>query len=524
LFAESGATEGANTVIQTQQTLHAPGPLHANDPDPVYLYAAMGDISGLTLFAGKPAQIVAGANITDIAFYLQNNHASDTSLVVTGLDLIAYDPNSPLLTAAQATGNTLDSGSGPEAGDIQVGGPGTVEVLAGRNFNLGVGAAGNDGIGVGLTSIGNARNPYLPATGASIIAGAGIGVSSGLAGGAVDFPDFILQFLNPLTAGAEAATYLSDLAPLLGLTNAGTAQSWAAFTALPAGQQDALALDIFFDVLRDAGRDHSLTTSSGFGNYNAGFAAIAALFPGHAWSGDVSLTSREIKTASGGDLSLFAPGGQLTVGFNVSGSQPVDQGILTEDGGNIDLFTRDSVIVGTSRIFTLRGGNEIIWSSTGNIAAGASSRTVQSAPPTRVLIDPQSANVQTDLAGLATGGGIGVLSTVAGVPAGNVDLIAPAGVVDAGDAGIRSSGNLNISAVQVLNAGNIQVGGSSVGTPAPVAAPNIGGLVSASTAAAGATNSAISDANSQTKALAAAQPTELPSIITIEVLGYGGGS
>ena len=66
-----------------------------------------------------------------------------------------------------------------------------------------------------------------------------------------------------------------------------------------------------------------------------------------------------------------------------------------------------------------------MWSSVGNIDAGASSRTVQSAPPTRVLVDSQSANVQTDLAGLATGGGIGVLETVIGAPPGNVDLSRP---------------------------------------------------------------------------------------------------
>ena len=59
---------------------------------------------------------------------------------------------------------------------------------------------------------------------------------------------------------------------------------------------------------------------------------------------------------------------------------------------------------------------------------------VQSAPPTQVLVDPQSADVQTDLAGLATGGGIGVLATLAGVAPGNVDLIAPVGVIDAGRA------------------------------------------------------------------------------------------
>src|SRR5262249_58447364 len=101
--------------------------------------------------------------------------------------------------------------------------------------------------------------------------------------------------------------------------------------------------------------------------------------------------------------------------------------------------------VGHSRIFTLRGGDIVIWSTLGNMGAGASSKTVQAAPPTRVLVDPQSGDVRTDLAGLATGGGIGVLASVKGVPPGDVDLIAPAGVVDAGDAGIRVSGNLNIS-------------------------------------------------------------------------------
>ena len=92
------------------------------------------------------------------------------------------------------------------------------------------------------------------------------------------------------------------------------------------------------------------------------------------------------------------------------------QGIFTQDGGNIGIVTDGNVNVGTSRIFTLHGGNEIIWSSSGDIAAGASPKTVTSAPPTRVLIDPQSGDVETDLAGLATGGGIGVLATLAMCP------------------------------------------------------------------------------------------------------------
>jgi len=148
---------------------------------------------------------------------------------------------------------------------------------------------------------------------------------------------------------------------------------------------------------------------------------------------------------------------------------------------------------------------------------------VQSAPPTQVLIDPTSGNVETDLSGLATGGGIGVLETVADVPPGNVDLIAPSGVIDAGDAGIRSSGNLNLAATKILNANNIAASGTTTGAPPappPPAAPNISGATSASAAAA-ANNSAAQ--NATTNNSSSTMTEEAPSIISVEVLGYGGG-
>ncbi len=526
LFAESGATQGTNVLIQTQQALHAAGPLHATDPSPVRLYSAGGDISGLTLYAGKSADVVAALDLTDLSLYLQNNRAAAISLVAAGRDLIAYDPNSPLRLAAQAAGNQLLPSSGstpgpgtgnPTAGDLQLGGPGTFEVLAGRDFNLGVGTPAADGTGAGLATIGNTRNPNLPFAGASIIAGAGMGGTA-----LPDFTAFNAEFLNPATAGAEAALYLPTLGSALGLpAGTGLPQLWTAFNALPAARRDQLSLGIFYLVLRDAGRNHLDPTSPAY-KFQSGFAAITALFPGTR-TGDLTLTSRAIKTTSGGDISLFAPGGQLTVGLNVAGGQSADQGILTEHGGDISIFTGTGVNVGTSRIFTLRGGNEIIWASAGNIAAGAASKTVQAAPPTRVLIDPQSGDVKTDLAGLATGGGIGVLASVAGVAPGDVDLVAPTGTIDAGDAGIRSSGRLNVSAVQVLNASNIQSGGASTGVPVPAAAPSLGGLAAAVSSSSAATSGAAAEAarNEERSSLGA---ESLPSLITVEVLGYGGGS
>ena len=514
-FSESGSTLGAFGVLQTKQALHAAGVLHANDTNPVHLYAGTGDISGVTLFSPKQTRVVAGRDITDIALYVQNTGTEDVSVVASGRDIIAYDANSVLRSAARLSGNLISSADSTLAGDIQVSGPGVLEVLAGRNLDLGVGSNNSDGTGVGITSIGNGRNPSLPFSGASIIAAAGIGPSFDLGSSALNFDAFIAQSIK----GANGARYLTDYAAASG----SSVSSVTAFDALSPEEKKRVALEIFFIVLRDAGRDHNLVGSPGFGNYAAGIAAVSTLFPAGAALGDITTQSRDIRTKSGGDISIIAPAGALTLANSVIGSPLAPPGIITESGGNISIMTKNNVDIGISRIFTLRGGNEIIWSSAGSIAAGSSSKTVQSAPPTRVLIDPQSGDVKTDLAGLATGGGIGVLATVAGVLPGSVDLIAPIGSIDAGDAGIRATGNLNIAAVTVLNASNISVGGTSAGAPAApaVAAPNVTGLAASSNTSGAATAAATSTTADSHKA--APPPDDLPSIFTVEVIGYGGG-
>ena len=631
LFAESGATSGNAVVLQTQLALHGARPddtpdaashvLHGGDPEPLRLYALDGDISGLRLFSPKAARVSAGRDISDIGLYIQNARPDDISVVTAGRDITAYAPSSGLRTAA------AKSGLGallPQSGDIQVSGPGALEVLAGRDVNLG--AADNtaiNGLSAGITSIGNTRNPRLPFAGADLV------VAAGVAGnGELDFPRFIAEFLNPATAAGGASRSLAALGRLMHVTpdpanpQAGERAIWEAFEQLPDAQQELLALDVFYLLLRDAGRDYNNDASPGFGNFNQGYKAIAtlfnrrlvlssedgtgfvdrylnpvsgganaarylpelgkllnpagagtneqiwtafrqlspdrqtelvlrifsqalddaagrvtpvagqgaapvtpakvveALFAGQQWRGDIELTSRSIRTKTGGDISLLAPGGALNLGFDLPSTRLAPPGILTEYGGNIGIFTHESVNVGALRIFTLRGGNEIIWSTVGDIAAGRASKTVQSAPPTQVLVDPQSANVKTNLAGLATGGGIGVLATVAGLPPGDVDLIAPVGAIDAGDAGIRASGNLNVAARVVLNASNIQTGGTAVGTPPPPAPPNISGLASAANTSA----SAASGASEVSRRTVTESPvTVLPSLITVEVLGYGGG-
>ena len=74
------------------------------------------------------------------------------------------------------------------SGEAFQAGPGTLEVLAGRDLNLGVSTTtSTNGTGLGITSIGNQSNPYLPFAGSDIIAAAAIGGSDGLDSSSLNF-------------------------------------------------------------------------------------------------------------------------------------------------------------------------------------------------------------------------------------------------------------------------------------------------------------------------------------------------
>ena len=504
LFRESGGTVGL--VLETKQSLHDSSLLHRDDDSPLLLYAGGGDISGLTLFSPKAANIFAGRDIADVAFYIQNLSATDTSVVAAGRNILPYSTSSLLRVDATGTGNVLNVNAGPLAGDIQIAGQGSLQVIAGGNIDLGTGANNADGTGSGITSIGNTRNPYLSAQGANLLVAAGVATTSGLADSALHLGEFIELYVTT----EKGREYLKEISPDL------------VFENLNSEEQARVAMEVFHFILRDAGRAYQET-----GNYDSALAAIEVLFGALEEGelpppGNILTRARDIRTTQGGNIDILTPDGGLTLANSTFGNTLSPPGIITEAGGDISIFARNDISIGIGRIFTLRGGDEILWSSEGNIAAGSSSKTVQSAPPTRVIIDPQSAAIQTDLAGLATGGGIGVLASVAGVKPGNVDLIAPKGFVDAGDAGIRSAGNLNIAANQVLNAGNISTGGTSTGTPATVSAPVAVNTVSNATNAAAAAANPTPPATNEAPANTEVTPVDTSSTISVEVIGYGG--
>jgi hypothetical protein len=171
------------------------------------------------------------------------------------------------------------------------------------------------------------------------------------------------------------------------------------------------------------------------------------------------------------------------------------------------------VLLGLSRVMTTGGGDILIWSAEGDINAGRGSKsTVVYTPPKRTYDNYGSIQLSSQVP--STGAGIATLNPIPEVPPGDIDLIAPLGTIDAGEAGIRVSGNVNLAALQIVNAANITVQGTATGIPI-VQPPNISGALTASNAAGAAAQQATTPQQGPGNAQ--------PSIIIVEVLGFGGG-
>jgi filamentous hemagglutinin len=447
------------------------GARHASDALPALVTAGR-DIVSLNVSIPKAAQVSAGRDITDLTYEGQNLNPTDLTVLSAGRDFV-------------------DSLS--RASDlVEVGGPGAVDVVAGRNVDL--------GFSEGIATIGNLKNPNL-----ATAQGADLTVVAGLTQEA-DFGGFLKTIIDPssvymqtLVNYVEAQTGESGLTP---------AQANDAFTAFTVNQQRALIDQVFFSELLLSGREANATPGAGFAR---GYAAIDALFPMSRTStlaagatspyvGDLSLTFSRLYTISGGNISLLVPGGQIDVGLanpppGVPPRQPSQLGIVAQGAGDVDIYSKGDVLVNASRIFTLGGGNILIWSDEGSIDAGRGSKSSLSVPPPQIVFDALG-NPTLSLTGAVAGSGIRTIQIDPSVPAGNVDLVAPVGTVNAGDAGIGAAGNINIAAQTVLGASNINFGGSATGVPAQVS--NIGASLAGASAAAGSTtNAATASANQE---------------------------
>ena len=468
--APGSIATAASPISQTLiDTTAFTGDIHAGDSQPALVTAGR-DVTALTLSLPKSGQVVAGRDIVDLTYAGQNLAATDQTVLMAGRDF-AYT-------------NTYGNAG------ISVGGPGALDILANRNVAL--------GFSPGIVTTGNLLNANLPTA-----AGSDLTIVTGL-GTAPDFAGMLTKIIEP------SAVYQTELVDYVEMQQGASKLSFAAaetaFRGFTAARQLPLIDAVFFNELALSGRAANATPKVGF---SEGYAAIDALFPGSrsgaagtasdAYAGDLTLQFSRIYTLSGGNINLVVPGGHIDVGlanpppFLVSRA-PSTLGIVTEQAGDLDIYTRGDVNVNASRIFTLGGGNILIWSDQGSIDAGQGAKTSVSAPPPSILINADG-TVSLNFSGAASGSGIRTIQTEPTTPPGNVDLIAPEGTVNAGDAGIGAAGNINIAAASVIGVSNINFGGTAAGVPAQVS--------SIGAALAGASSASSSTTNSSTNALAA---------------------
>lgn len=419
--------------------------------------------------------------------------------------------------------------------------------------------------GEGIITVGNDWNPYLPKQGANITALFGVGKGA-------DYAALREAYVAPGSApnalggyGVKLVAWMQKnaadrLQAKFGTTDVTGEQAYDAFLSLAQIRQRLFLNQVYFDELRAP----SVKDGPSYLKYSRGYAAVNTLFPASLGytangleggandgvtvrTGDLDLRLAAIETVNGGDITILGPGGRVLAGSVVSTAQqaarrnyvgfalhspphdnrgigraetaPIEaippgyEGVITQRGGAINTFTDGDFLLNQSRLFTVKGGDITMWSSNADLNAGQGAKTTPNFPPVAIKIG-KNAYVEVDQPGATSGAGIAALPPGAGIEPPNVYLLAPRGTVDAGDAGVRAANEISVAALRVVNADNFKAGGTMTGIPT-VQAPNIGGLTEASNSAGAAAQQAATPSQGS--------GNTQPSVIIVEVLGFGGG-
>ncbi|SEH66038.1 filamentous haemagglutinin family protein [Magnetospirillum fulvum] len=578
-------TVNSRTTLATLNLYHNQDITHRDDKNPLMVFAG-GDITDVTLVSPKQARVVSGGDIVNMVFFGQNLSATDITRIAAAGDITAtsaivasstISPAGPSVSAAVVQGNTFVIG-GPGSFFLEAGGN-IGPFLNSANVTIDMKGMGTDwksyAYGGGVLSVGYDWNPWLKDA-VVTSGGADLYVMFGLGKTGPAYDSFREIYVNPTNAGALTwggygadlvawmqARHSEELTDAYHTTDISDDQAYAEFLKLsPLEQRVFLLSKVYFNELKQV----AVTTSPSYQKYSRGYDAVNALFPAangytangleggasdtaRVHTGDLDLRLATLQTTRGGDIRLIGPGGDILAGSVVRTSTQAErrnyywpiytgengwanyrtvridsipvglEGIITLRGGEIDSFTDGSLVLNQSRLFTQNGGDIVLWSSNADLNAGQGPKTSANYPPISLRFDWNLFAEIDEQAGVA-GAGIAAFQPEAGITAPDVYMLAPRGTVDAGDAGIRVAGNLSILAYQVRNADNISVAGQSFGVPVAVG-PNLGALTSASDTAAAAAGAAEDAARVSRQT--GPRNTDLPSIITFEVVGYGGG-
>jgi hypothetical protein len=561
------------------------GNLHENDTDPALFYAAGGDIvnfqTGETIYfgggtnepqsswyiAGKPVWIRASNDIVSTgtrpdsypnagAFAVQENQQRDGfTNAINGNSINYWSSGNLFFNTSTTSVSEIIAGRDILSAYAYVGGPGTLDVQAGRNlYQASYSLGGQQVLYFGsLKSLGDnliTGSPLNTSAGANVYVDAGVGAAG------PDYTAFATLFIDPANQGkiaiptadpkAKAAVQaeITDLLVALLQKNLGykgnADGAFAYFKTLSVTEQSAVSRAMFYAVLQFSGASEANPNSVYYKSYVLGRQAIDTLFPSNGtettpgapvgYTGDITMysgTVHGIETSSGapatfdggiatlfgGNVQVLDPGGATVFGITGGPAPGNSSGIVTYGAGNIDIYALDNVLLGQSRIFTTGGGNIVIWSSSGDINAGIGAKTTVVYNPPVLIYDSEGGITETPPAS-TSGAGIATLQPLPDVPAGDVNLIAPGGTIDAGEAGIRVSGNLVLAAARVVGTANISVKGSTSGAPS-VTVASLGAVEAAGAAAGAASSTAQSQGNKN-------DTTDAASVLDVEVVSIGG--
>jgi filamentous hemagglutinin family protein len=549
-------------------------PVHAGDTAPNLIVARDGAIRShpgsagfWTLELAKPAVFRAGTDISNLSVRVQNIATDALTSFQAGRDIVQ--------------GELRDFTGRFAANDqriFEIWGPGSAEFVAGRNISLGTSA--------GIETIGDTKNAALASQGAALRLLVGTGgepaydrfIDVYLSTRPSAYRDELNAFLAQVeasraafpTSNAEphelpipAGKYGGELAQFLQRSGIPVVSGdpVGTFRGLDRPLQRAFLTQVLFRELKDWGTVSETADRADRLNYIRAYTAMdtlfalgdplgvragglapgaltqtirnfltiadpraandaqvqlfGTLFPQVQRRGDISLLLSQVQTLAGGDLSVVAPGGDINAGAadaDVIDKKPSDLGIVTARGGDINIAVDNDLLVNSTRVFALQG-DLLVWSSNGNIDAGKGAKTVTSVPDPITRIDPNTGNTIIEFPPAVSGSGL---------QGENAALFAPRGAVNAGDAGIRTSGDLTIGAVEIVGTDNIDVGGIEIGFSttevAPVAPPGAAAASSAATKGVESQTSMLGEENElgERKILG----TEV-RFISVEVLSFG---
>lgn len=477
-------------------------PLHQFDIEPNLLSARNGDIRNLRIESAETVLLVAGRDITRVSTIAKHANEGDTSLVSAGRDIVQATVRNPVTGGVTQASSTIYSFAGP----------GEFSFIAGRDIDLGTSS--------GIVTNGNENDPRLPGGAGSVNLLAGIADTGGLSAFVAAYSD---TYASALQTNLAAQVDHGRTIP----TGMSPAQQ---FASLDTKDQVRFAAEVLFDQLQQSGVAASSPDSGQFEDYSQGFSAIETFFPGMNYDGDVRTPLSTVQTREGGSIRVLAPGGIVDAGLTATegvggtGNFKSDNqlGFIVFREGDINAFVHDDFNVNSTRVFAQQGGDILIWSSTGDIDAGRGAKSAATIDVPAPSFDAFG-NFLDKPPLQVVGSGIRNFAP-SDIEPGTLYLFAPRGIIDAGDAGIGSAGNIVIGATEVIGADNIDIGGVSIGVPAGDTGGIAAGLTSVGDAAANATRATEqqqSQAAQQAAAGAESFDTAALSIIQVEVLGFG---